>query len=271
MKGYRSVSRLSLVAILAAPVLPMWPAAARPAPEFDHSHALWTEILSEHVDGDRVDYAKLKQDHATLDRYLAALHAVKPDELASWTRDQQYAFWINAYNAHCVALVVSKHPVESIKDIGGLFSSVFEKEFIDMPALHPLRKAKKLSLDDIEHEILRPKFKDSRTHAAVNCASLSCPPLRPEAFVAERLDEQLDEQVKRWLADPARNEFDETNSRIRVSKIFDWYEEDFVRDGGSIVGWIAKHAPEREAAWLKDAKVRVEFLDYSWKLNDRKQ
>lgn len=243
-----------------------------PAPRsFDHAHALWTEVLTKYVAGDRVDYAALKKDRAVLDRYLSQLHAVKPDQLASWTRQQQLAFWINAYNAHCVSLVVSEYPVDSIKDIGGLFSPVWKKAFIDMPALHPSGKPGRLSLDDIEHKILRPTFKDARVHAGVNCASASCPALRPEAFVAERLDQQLDEQVRKWLADPTRNKFDKAKARAEVSALFDWFEEDFVRDAGSVVAWIAKYAPEAESSWLKSSKVTVKYLDYSWKLNDVKR
>lgn len=238
---------------------------------FDHAHALWTEVLTKHVTGDRVDYAALKKDHAPLDRYLSQLHAVKPEQLASWTRQQQLAFWINAYNAHCVSLVVSEYPVDSIKDIGGLFSSVWKKAFIDMPAFNPSGKPAPLSLDDIEHKILRPTFKDARVHAAVNCASASCPALRPEAFVAEHLDQQLDEQVRKWLADPTRNMFDKTKSRADISAIFDWFEEDFVRDGGGVVAWIAKYAPEANSSWLKSGKVAVKYFDYSWKLNDVKR
>lgn len=235
---------------------------------FDQTHALWTSVLTVHVTGDRCDYAGLKKDRAVLDRYLSQIHAVKPDQLASWTREQQFAFWINTYNAHVVDLVLSEYPVESIKDIGGLLSSVWKKSFIAMPALHPSGKPGKLSLDEIEHQILRPRFKDARVHAAINCASLSCPPLRNEAFVAERLAEQLDNQVRKWLADPTRNRFDEAKSRAEVSEIFDWFEDDFVRDGGSVVGWIAKYAPPSQSTWLSKGKVKLSFLDYSWKLND---
>jgi hypothetical protein len=196
-----------------------------PAPAtFDQTHALWTAVLKKHVVGERLDYAALAKDRATLDQYLAALHAVKPDALAGWTREQQFAFWINTYNAHVVDLVTRNYPVASIKDIGSLFSSVWKKSFIEMPALHPSGKPAKLSLDDIEQTILRPKFKDARVHAAVNCASASCPALRNEAFTAEHLNEQLDEQVKRWLADTTRNRFDKSKSRIDVSQIFDWFK-----------------------------------------------
>lgn len=256
------LTRLALCAlVLAAPT-----AAAE---DFDHSHALWTEVLREHVRDDRFDYAKLKQDRSKLDLYLKQIYAVRPAALESWSRNERYAYWINVYNASAVSLVVSEYPVKSIKDIGGFFSSVWKKEFIPLEPLHPKGDDDALSLDDVEHAILRPRFEDARVHAAVNCASVGCPPLRSEAFVAERLDEQLDEQVRAWLADPRRNRYDRSEETIRVSEIFDWFGEDFERDAGSVEAWIAKYAPADEAAWLKGAqKVRRKYLDYSWKLND---
>ncbi|MBI5365055.1 MAG: DUF547 domain-containing protein [Planctomycetes bacterium] len=262
-----------IVLLLVAVLLGFCPQApaARPAVAFDHSHAAWTAVLKKAVVGDRIDYGALKKDHAELDGYLKTLHAVNPEELGAWTRSQQFAFWINAYNAHCISLVVSEYPVESIKDLGSLLSPVWKKQFIDMPDLHLSGKPKKLSLHDIEHEILRPQFKDARVHAAINCASESCPPLRAEAFVATRLEEQLDAQVRAWLADKARNRFDSVKRRASVSAILEWFEDDFVRDGGSVAGWLAKYAPETEAAWLKGGKVDLHSQDYSWKLNDLKR
>lgn len=241
--------------------------AGRPqTSKFDHSHSAWTNVLRKHVRGDAFDYAALKKDRAELDSYLAALHAVQPADTQTWTREQQYAFWINVYNAHCISLVLSEYPVDGIKDIGGWFSPVWKKAFIEMPAFHPSGKAGKLSLDDVEHAILRPTYKDARVHAAVNCASVGCPPLRNEAFVADRLDAQLDEQCKNWLADARRNKIDWSKSKAELSAIFDWFKDDFVRDAGSVQNWIAKFSVGGEA--LAGAKLSISYLDYSWKLND---
>lgn len=271
-EGRMNVFKLLLVVLASVWVwTPVQTAAAAEAPSFDHSHALWTQVLSKAVVGDRVDYAALEKDHALLDRYLLQLHAVTPKQVASWTREQRFAFWINTYNAHCMALVVKNYPIESIKDLGGLFTPVWKKAFIEMPAFNPSGDRGPLSLDDIEHKILRPTFKDARVHAAVNCASESCPALRPEAFVAERIEKQLDEQVRTWLADSTRNRFDSSKARAEVSAIFDWFEEDFVRDGGSVVGWIAKYAPESASEVLKSPKLSLKHRDYSWKLNDVKR
>jgi hypothetical protein len=254
-----------LFALLAALAFAFQPLQAQ---EFDHDHKLWTGVMAKHVKADRFDYAALKKDRGALDAYLAQLKAATPAQLASWTREQRYAFWINAYNANCIALVLGEYPVESIKDIGGWFTAVWDKRFIDMTALDPQGKGRKLSLTDIEHVILRPQFKDARVHAAINCASLSCPPLRAEAFVAARLNEQLDDSVRRWLADATRNRFEPAKNRLQISAIFDWFKEDFEREGG-VRAWIAKFAPPEHVEWLRSsAKLELATLDYSWKLND---
>jgi hypothetical protein len=255
----------SLFALLALAAPSLRGAQAAP---FDHEHKLWSDVLAKHVENDRFDYAGLKKERAKLDEYLAQLRAVTPSQVETWTREQRYAFWINTYNANCIALVLTEYPVESIKDIGGWFSSVWKKAFIDMPAFHPSGKPKTLSLDDIEHSILRPSFKDARVHAAVNCASLSCPALRNEAFVATRLEAQLDDAVRKWLADASRNRFVRESSRVELSEIFRWFKDDFEREGG-VQAWIAKFAPPEHAEWVKAAaKLQIGFLDYSWKLND---
>jgi hypothetical protein len=246
--------------------------SARAAVEFDHGHRTWTEVLRERMSERGFDYKALKNDRSKLDRYLASLEAVTPQELGAWSREQEYAFWINAYNAYTVAKVVEHYPVGSIKEIGSIFTSVWDQKFIPLARLHPGRagdKGDKLTLNDIEHGILRPRFKDARVHAAVNCASRGCPPLFEEAFTADRLDEQLDEQARRWIADTARNRLDRTGSRIEISKIFDWFREDFERDAGSVQAWVARYAPNGAAAWLRDARnVGIDYLDYSWKLNE---
>jgi hypothetical protein len=243
------------------------PALAR-EDDFDHSHARWTAVLERHVSGDRFDYLALARERTALDGYLAELHRVTPSQLAGWTREERFAFWINTYNAHVVDLVCRNWPLESIKDLGGLFSPVWKKRYIDMPALDPGGQGRALSLDDVEHQILRPRFRDARVHAAVNCASIGCPPLRAEAFVAERLSEQLDDQTRKWLADSRRNRYERSRSTVHVSKIFDWFEEDFERDAGGVEAWIRRYAPAAEAEWMKAAKkLKRKYVDYDWAVN----
>jgi hypothetical protein len=244
-------------------------AAAIALSAFDHSHALWTEVVEAHACADGVDYKKLKDDRAKLDAYLASLETVMPEEFAAWKREQQCAFWIDAYNAYALRRVVDAYPLASVHDIGDGTKDVFDEEFIPLGGLFPEAADRKLSLNDVANKILRPKFKDARVLAALHAPARGAPRLARRAFVAEHLDDQLDAQVADWLADPERNRFDEKTGTIRVSKIFDWNKGDFVRDAGSVQAWITARAPASERKWLASAKeLKVEFIDYSWKLDE---
>ncbi|MCZ6597999.1 MAG: DUF547 domain-containing protein [Planctomycetota bacterium] len=237
--------------------------------EFDHQHTAWTQILRAHVTDDTFDYAALKKNTSQLKAYLRELRAVTPEKLKGWTKEQRFAFWINVYNAHTINKVVDNYPLDSIKDLStGLFgvNSVFDKEFIEMTPHHPDGKDDELSLNDIEHGILRAKFKDARVHAAINCASFSCPPLRNEAFVADRLDKQLDEQMRAFVVDTKRNRFDRQENRLYLSEIFDWFKDDFERDAGTVKEFVARFAPEKDRELIRGAKVK--HIDYDWDLND---
>jgi hypothetical protein len=236
---------------------------------FDQSHARWTEVLTAHVHGDGVDYKAIQSDRAGLDAYLGSLESVMPEEFASWSRAQQYAFWIDAYNAFVVKRVVDAYPIDSIQDLGDGKAKVWEQALVPLGKLFPDAGGNDLSLDDIQNKILRPKFKDARVHAAIHRASKSSPPLLAKAYVADRLDDQLDEQVARWLDDPSRNRFDAKSNKVAVSKTFDWFQDDFTRDAGSVRAWLASHASEKERDWLASAKdLAIEFQPYSWKLDD---
>lgn len=248
-------------------------AKAAPAVEFDHTHAALTAIYEGVVSDGLVDYAALRAKPAALDRYLAANAATTPQEHAKWTKDQRLAFWINTYNGYTIKLIRDKGPVDSIKDLGGIFSSPWEKKFIPMPAFDPEKKNKDLTLDEIEHELIRPVFNEPRVHAAVNCASMGCPPLRGEAYSAETLDAQLTEQVQNWLADTARNKVTPVNGKIQVSKIFDWFDEDFGKKRPAVIRWIADHVKDESVAKQLRAgagDLKLKYLSYSWKLNAQK-
>lgn len=241
-----------------------------PTAGFDQTHKVWTEVLAAHVHGDTFDYKKLKADRAKLDQYVASLATVKADEFAQWKRNEQYAFWIDVYNAYTVQRVVDAYPVASIKDLGDDKLSVWDRDLIPLGGLAPDLKKAKLTLNDVENKILRPVFKDARVHAAINCASEGCPPLRAEAFTADRLDKQLDDQVTLWLADTKRNRFDEQKGTVDVSQVFDWFKDDFVRDAGSVLGWLGKFSPANKG-WLESKrKIDVKYVEYSWKLNERR-
>jgi hypothetical protein len=184
------------------------------------------------------------------------------------------AFLINAYNAFTVELILTRYPkLESIKDLGSVFQSPWKPKWVPLLGT-------KVSLDDIEHEMLRKRgaYDDPRVHFAVNCASIGCPALREEAFTAARLEPQLDEQARRFMADASRNRFNAERGRLEVSKIFDWFGEDFRlghRGIGSLPDFLARYADQLSAdasarEKIKGKQLEVAFLDYDWKLNDAK-
>jgi hypothetical protein len=241
--------------------------------QFDPGYAAWNGLLHKHVrwlpDGkqSRVDYAGFQADRARLKAVLDTLSAVPQAEFGSWTRAQQMAFLINAYNAFTVELVLTRYPdLKSIKDIGTLFKSPWKMEFFTLlGAQH--------HLDWIEHEQLRPRYREPRVHAAVNCASIGCPALRPEAFTAERLEAQLEDGMRRFLGDRSRNRV--RDGRLEVNAIFKWFREDFERgDGGfqQLEDVFARYAdvlgdgPEEQAK-LRAKALPVSHLEYDWSLN----
>ncbi|WP_097459832.1 DUF547 domain-containing protein [Mangrovitalea sediminis] len=244
---------------------------------FDQSHAAWTQLLRKHVtwirDGHAsvVDYAGFKRDQPALEAYLATLSAVPKATFERWTRDQQLAFLINAYNAFTVDLILRHYPgIKSIKDIGSWFSSPWSIRFFTL-------LDGKRTLDDVEHKLIRPVYRDPRVHMALNCASKGCPALRPEAYEADRLDAQLNDSVRRFLGDRPRNRYNASAGELQVSKIFDWYGDDWQNNAVGFHGikdLFARYAEvlaQKPAAIqrIRQQEVPVEFLDYDWSLNGK--
>lgn len=250
-------------------------ALAAGAGTFDRSHADWTALTSKHVHWNAtgtattVDYAGFKREGKALDAYLAALAKVPEVTFRSWPKADRTAFLINAYNAATVKLVLTRYPnLESIKELGGLFNSPWKKMFVDL-------LGERRSLDGIEHGLLRgaQDYDDPRIHFAVNCASIGCPALRPEAYVGARLDAQLADQTRRFLRDRTRNRLHDDDPLVAsVSSIFDWYREDFDRAGG-LGAFLADHgdalaASPAQVKQLRKGRFTLDPPDYDWRLND---
>lgn len=248
------------------------------AQTFDHSHTPWTALLKKHVvllrggQASQVRYAGFAADRAPLKAYLDSLSAVTADGFAKFTPAQQQAWLINAYNAFTVELILSKHPdLKSIKDLGSLLSSPWKRKWV--PLL-----GNTVSLDDIEHGMLRQRgrFDEPRVHFAVNCASVGCPMLREEAYTADKLEAQLAQQAQRFMADRTRNRFNPQRGQLELSRIFDWYGEDFRlghRGLTSVGGFAAKHADlladaPADRDRVRQGQLEIRFLDYDWALND---
>lgn len=232
-------------------------------------HSLFDQLLKLHVnEKGEVDYAAFNAD-TRLDDYLAYLDTVEPGTLSE---DEALALWINAYNAYTIKLIVDNYPVGSIREISpfrikGLslaipkINSPFEYELANVGG-------ETYSLDDIEHEILRKQFDEPRIHFALVCASYSCPPLRREAYVASRLDAQLNEQARIFLHDPTKNRINAAGEKIYLSRIFKWFGKDFIKNGNTLQAYLAPffEGPVREK--LASNAYDIKYLKYDWRLND---
>lgn len=223
------------------------------------THEIWNGLLQKHVRADGfVDYKGFIKDSVTLNKYLRLLETAHPND-KNWSRNEQMAYWINAYNAYTVDLIVRNYPVESIKDIKNgvaFINSVWDIKFIKIQGYT-------YDLNNIEHNILRPVFKDARVHAAINCASYSCPKLLGEAYTADKLEKQLDGSMRSFVNDPTRNKI--SANKAEISEIFKWFKGDFERDAGSVREFLNRFS---DVQISKDADIS--HLDYDWRLNEAK-
>lgn len=218
-------------------------------------HKLFTAVLAEHVDRGAVDYTAIRNDRRFHD-YLKMLKTVDPTSLSG---AEKLAFWLNVYNASTIRIVCDNLPLKSIRDVPDVW---------DAKLVHV--KGRSLSLNEVEHDIIRP-FGDPRIHMALVCAARSCPPLRSEAYEAGRLDAQLDDQVRRFMADGNLNIIDIAGRRARLSRIFDWYRKDFAGDDAGVLRYAAQYLPAEKAAAIRAQATAftVTYLDYDWSLNGR--
>ncbi len=222
------------------------------------THKGWNTLLNKHVDeAGNVDYKGFKSEEKALNEYLTVLSKNHPDN--SWKRNDRLAFWINAYNAFTVKLIVKNYPVKSIKDLGGSIYKVntpWDIKFIKIGE-------EVYDLNNIEHGMIRKEFSDPRIHFAVNCASVSCPKLRNEAYVGTTIEQQLEDQAKYFINNKVKNQIKSTK-KAKLSKIFRWYKGDFTSSGMSIVEYINQYADVK-----LEADAKIEFLDYDWDLNGK--
>jgi hypothetical protein len=259
--------------MLAIAALALALAAPAAASGFDHGYAAYARLVKDYVVGVRVDYARLKADRARLDAIVADFGAVSSEQEERWSRDERLAYWINAYNLFTLQAIVdhypirgswlSLHPRNSIRQIDGVWTKL---------TWQSARGA--VTLDGIEHGIIRPEFEEPRIHFAVNCASIGCPPLRLEPYVAEQLDRQLDDATREFLAGRHGTEVSRgpLGVRLRVTSLFDWYGEDFVADWAArgpeglsekeraILAFVAAYGPRDAAMLAREGDVRLGFL-----------
>jgi hypothetical protein len=217
--------------------------------DFDiHNHHTWDQVLKKMVtEKGEVDYQGIMNDRKELDQYLTELAAHPVED--TWSRSQKLAYWINAYNAFTVVLIVNNYPVNSIRDI----DRPWEKKFISLGG-------ESYSLNQIEHDIIRPKFKEPRIHFAVVCAAVSCPKLLNKAYLPETLDQQLDDQTRYFINQSGKNLI--SKDRVELSQLFKWYGKDF-RQTGSIIEYLNQYSEVQI-----DARAKMSFAKYDWSLNE---
>lgn len=212
-------------------------------------------VLTARAGGGGFDYrGATGQDRKRLAAYLANLADARTAGMSS---DEKKAFYVNAYNAMAIGIVLERYPVKSIRDIDGAFGKIRRRI-----------GGEELSLDDVENRLR--ELKDARIHFAIVCASASCPPLRLAAYRPETIPGDLDRQAREFVNDPRRNAIDPARSRLALSKIFDWNRREFERDAGSLPGFVARYAADpATASWLTSARPTPQFLEYDWSLNQR--
>ena len=215
--------------------------------------SIYNDLLQKHVTKDGiVDYKSFKADEAKLDTYISYLEKTTP--ASSWSENKQKAFWINAYNAYTIKLILENYPLKSIMDIKQDGKTAWKISFANVGG-------KTYTLDHIEHEILRKNLFDPRIHVGVNCASVSCPKLGNVALTEENVHANLEELMKEFINDSSRNKI--TNNKVQISSIFDWFKEDFTKNG-SVIDYLNKYSNTEI-----NPNAKISYLKYDWSLNNK--
>ena len=228
--------------------------------EFGQTHALFTSVLTNYVKDARVDYAALKAHPQDLTRYLDQVAAVSKAEFKKWSEPEQIAFLANAYNAYTLRLIIDHYPLKSIKDIGSFFQGPW-----DQPVVRLFGET--ITLNTLEHKILRVDYAEPRLHFALVCAAKGCPPLRNEAYVGVRLNEQLNDQGKQFLAETAKNRVEAAEHTVYLSPIFKCYAGDFEKKSGSVLAALKPYWPAKPVAGYEEFEIR--YTGYDWSLNEQ--
>ncbi len=255
---YAYTQRESLQRLFGPPPIAMREAYAASTEGQTFDHARFSALLAEHVDADGwVDYKGLQTQESELNAYIDSLAEAPFDQLG---RDEKLALLINAYNAFTLRLILDHYPIDSIR-------SIPDRDRWNARRWKVGRRA--LSLNDIEHEEIRPKFKEPRIHFALVCASVGCPPLRREAFTGAKLEAQLEEQTRyahahdRWLR------YEAGSDRVRLTALYNWYGGDFKQAAGSVLAFVSRYSPEVKEALEAGVKLKVRHMDYDWSLNEK--
>ena len=263
--------------MLMAAILSLVPVAAPRADLYQP----YAAVLDRFVDQQGlVDYAGLKADRADLDAFMKAIAATDPLDYARWSADEQLAYWLNAYNAYILTLVVDNYPIQPAPG-----RAIYPDNSVQQLASPWKRKRYAVmretrAPDAIEHEIIRVSFKEPRIHAALVCGAMSCPPLRREPYRGDRLDQQLDDQCRRFFAELTNLQIDRDRNEVYASRIFDWFAEDFapgvLEEEGTLASQrqavasaAAPYLDAEKRSYLQRGDFTLKYFDYNWALNEQ--
>ncbi len=250
---------------------------------FDQNHTIFNKLLQENVDDAKVNYQGFI-DSAEFTNYLKSLNNITPDDFNTWTDSQKTAFWINSYNAFTIKAIIDHYPIQRSFTLVGIFYAP-KNSILQIPGVWKKLQfqavGQNITLDHIEHGILRKEFNEPRIHAAINCASISCPDLRNEAYIADKIDKQLDDSSKNFVNSKTKGVLiDKNKSKIKVSKIFKWFGDDFFsnyhkqefndksdKQNGTL-GFIYKYINDDEKEYILSGDYKLKYLSYDWGLNE---
>ncbi|MFC1667785.1 DUF547 domain-containing protein [Chlamydiota bacterium] len=219
-------------------------------------NTLYNTILQKYLSHGKVDYTKLKEDRRGLDQYLKKIADLPIQMLQKASKNQQIAFYVNAYNAYTLQIIINNYPVKSIKDIKGVWDKIVCTV-----------AGEELTLNEIEHGILRKQFQEPRIHFALVCASRGCPVLLNKDYTGEKLDAQLARQTAVFLTDSDKNRYDDSRNTLYLSLIFKWFRNDF----GDLRIFVSKYFPKEIARQILTRNPKITYLRYDWALNDRQK
>ncbi|MCZ6527430.1 MAG: DUF547 domain-containing protein [Candidatus Dadabacteria bacterium] len=254
---------------------------------FDHSYAAYNSLLNRYVKNARVNYEGFINSRAEFETFLRALGSVDEDVFESWTEEQRLAFWINAYNAFTIKAIIDHYPIKRSFTLVGIFYAPSDS-ILQIKGVWTKLQFKALgnmvTLDEIEHQILRKKFNEPRIHMAINCASISCPDLRNEAYTPEKLEEQLADASTNFVNNPDKGVYvNEQSGKVKLSKIFKWFGDDFINNYGSkklfnnyslkenaVLNFTSEYIESEEVKeYLMNNKLKIGYLGYDWHLNEQ--
>ena len=250
---------------------------------FDQNHTIFNKLLQENVKDAKVNYQGFI-DSAEFTNYLKTLNNITPDDFKTWTGSQKIAFWINSYNAFTIKAIIDHYPIQRSFTLVGIFYAP-KNSILQIPGVWKKLQfqavGQNVTLDHIEHGILRKEFNEPRIHAAINCASISCPDLRNEAYIADKIDKQLDDSSRNFVNSKTKGVLiDKNKSKINVSKIFKWFGDDFFsnyhkqefndksdKQNGTL-GFIYKYINEDKKKYVLSGKYKLKYMSYDWGLNE---